>query len=50
MDQQNSTGQVSPDGMWRWDGAQWIPTEKQMHGDVTESPLEMVSGPDSPAR
>ena len=50
MSQQNPIGQVSPDGMWQWDGAQWKPTEKQMHGDVTDSPLEMVSPADSPAR
>jgi hypothetical protein len=50
MNQQNSIGQISPDGMWRWDGGQWQPTEKQMHGDVTASPLEMVSPADTPAR
>src|SRR6266571_1360354 len=21
-----STGQMSPDGRWRWDGTQWVPT------------------------
>jgi hypothetical protein len=22
----NQPGQISPDGRWRWDGAQWVPT------------------------
>jgi len=42
MEQQNPMGQVSPDGMWQWDGAHWQPTEKQMHGGIPDS-----GGPDS---
>lgn len=50
MEQQNPVGQLSPDGMWQWDGASWQPTDKQMHGEVTDSAVAMVSGPDTPAR
>ncbi len=41
--------QISPDGMWRWDGSQWVPTEKQTLLPGTSQSLEMVSGPESTA-
>lgn len=26
MEPESQAGQLSPDGMWRWDGRQWVPT------------------------
>jgi hypothetical protein len=42
-------GETSPDGMWRWDGSAWQPTEKQTTLPSSLSPVEMVSEADSPA-
>ncbi|MGI8433827.1 MAG: hypothetical protein ACR2LE_03715 [Nocardioidaceae bacterium] len=42
-------GQISPDGMWQWDGTQWKPTEKQTVLPGTEQPLEAVLEAQTPA-
>jgi hypothetical protein len=42
----SQSGEVSADGMWRWDGAQWLPTDKQnVLPEVTQT-VEMVSAPE----
>lgn len=42
-------GAVSPDGMWQWDGTQWVPTGKQTDLPQTTGLAEMVSAPDPTA-
>src|SRR4051794_10946458 len=49
MEHETPVDQVSPDGMWRWDGTQWLPTDRQMQGNVSAPSLEMVSVPESSA-
>lgn len=45
----SQSGEISPDGMWQWDGSQWQPTAKQTVLPQTSHALEMVSEPESAA-
>jgi hypothetical protein len=45
----NEQGQISPDGMWQWDGTHWVPTAKQTVLPQTSQGLQMVSEPESTA-
>lgn len=43
------SGQVSPDGMWVWDGNQWVPSERQHVAPGPPQSVEMVSPPEASA-
>ena len=49
--QAQSVGQVSPDGVWRWDGRQWVPSQPMLAvGSVVPvAPSTLVVAPKSPA-
>jgi TM2 domain-containing membrane protein YozV len=49
-----ASGQISPDGRWRWDGRQWIPTTPMMppapgYAVAAGQPIGMVVAPKNPA-
>lgn len=39
-------GSRSPDGMWEWDGSEWVATEAQVAPPSVLAPVEMVSSPE----
>jgi hypothetical protein len=41
------TGQLSPDGQWKWDGTQWVPNT-YVYGEQPAAPAGLPAAPGGP--